>query len=249
VAGEERLRHAALFNLGALRFVAGDLDGASAALEELLPRMEARGDGHGQGRVLHALAAIHLARDEPSAALALLDRACAIKERMGDVNGAANSQNSRAMALMRLGRLPEGRAAVERALAVPAADAEAWARCYFLTTRAAIDLLSGAVDVALDGYREALRQPGIAGTDAQARASVQFALALLVAGDTDAAERLLQETGGASGARPSGWSADRCGRARPGAWRARRGQGGGRARWSVTRCRPTRPTARPRPPC
>jgi tetratricopeptide (TPR) repeat protein len=155
--------------------------------------MEARGDSHGQGRVLHALAAIHLARDDPSSALDLLDRACAIKERMGDVNGVANSQNSRAMALLRLGRLPEARAAVERALAVPAADAEAWARCYFLTTRAAIDLVSGAVDVALDGYREALRQPGIAGTDAQARASVQLMLALLVAGDTDAAERLLQK--------------------------------------------------------
>jgi tetratricopeptide (TPR) repeat protein len=192
-AGEERLRHAALFNLGAVRFVAGDLDGASAALEELLPQMEARGDSHGQGRVLHALAAIHLARDDPSSALDLLDRACAIKERMGDVNGTANSQNSRAMALLRLGRLPEARAAVERALAVPAADAEAWARCYFLTTRAAIDLVSGAVDVALDGYRDALRQPGIAGTDAQARASVQLVLALLVAGDADAAERLLQK--------------------------------------------------------
>ena len=102
-------------------------------------------------------------------------------------------QNSRAMALLRLGRLAAARAAVERALAVPAADAEAWARCYFLTTRAAINVVSGATEAALDGYREALRQPGIAGTDAQARAMAQLALTLLVAGDADAAERLLHE--------------------------------------------------------
>jgi hypothetical protein len=114
------------------------------------------------------------ARDDPSSALDLLDRACAIKERMGDVNGTANSQNSRAMALLRLGACrklapPSSGPSPSRprtprpgpaATSSPPGPRSTW--------------FSGAVDVALDGYRDALRQPGIAGTDAQARASVQL---------------------------------------------------------------------------
>jgi tetratricopeptide (TPR) repeat protein/transcriptional regulator with XRE-family HTH domain len=183
-----------LFNIGALRFEQGQTEVALEVYAEVLAGMRRLGDSYGAARVLHALADVQRVRGDVHAMLSLLDEACAIKRRLGDVQGLAVSDNSRAVALLSLGRVTEARALSERTLVETADIGEQWARGHFLSTLATIELVAGDPGKARATFHEALALPGLTDPRLRALISVHLALAELVAGAVAPAETLLRET-------------------------------------------------------
>jgi ATP/maltotriose-dependent transcriptional regulator MalT/DNA-binding XRE family transcriptional regulator len=191
-AGLHELANRCLFNIGALRFELGQLDAALKVFDEVLAEMQAVGDSYGMARVLHAVAQVQRCGGDLEAALATLDRACTMKRELGDVLGLASSENSRAYALMSLGRVAEARTLVERILAETADMGEQWVRGHFLDTLGLVMLVAGEVDKAQATLREALALPGRADPHSRAEIEAHLALALLVQGEVELAEQALE---------------------------------------------------------
>ena len=191
-AGLHELANRCLFNIGALRFELGQLDAALKVFDEVLAEMQAVGDSYWMARVLHAMAQVQRCGGDLEAALATLDRACTMKRELGDVLGLASSENSRAYALMSLGRVAEARTLVERILAETADMGEQWVRGHFLDTLGLVMLVAGEVDKAQATLREALALPGRADPHSRAEIEAHLALALLVHGEVELAEQALE---------------------------------------------------------
>jgi ATP/maltotriose-dependent transcriptional regulator MalT/DNA-binding XRE family transcriptional regulator len=191
-AGLHELANRCLFNIGALRFELGQLDAALEVFDEVLAELQAVGDSYGMARVLHAMAQVQRCGGDLEAALATLDRACTMKRELGDVLGLASSENSRAYALMSLGRVAEARTLVERILAETADMGEQWVRGHFLDTLGLVMLVAGEVDKAQATLREALALPGRADPHSRAEIEAHLALALLVQGEVELAEQALE---------------------------------------------------------
>ena len=191
-AGLHELANRCLFNIGALRFELGQLDAALKVFDEVLAEMQAVGDSYGMARVLHAVAQVQRCGGDLEAALATLDRACTMKRELGDVLGLASSENSRAYALMSLGRVAEARTLVERILAETADMGEQWVRGHFLDTLGLVMLVAGEVDKAQATLREALALPGRADPHSRAEIEAHLALTLLVQGEIELAEQALE---------------------------------------------------------
>src|SRR6266540_3356914 len=187
------LANRCLFNIGALRFEQGQMEAALEVYVEALAEMRALGDSYGVARLLHALSQVQRNRGDVEATLALLDEACHIKRQLGDTLGLAVSQNSKAMALLSIGRLAEARALSERTLVETADSGEQWARGHFLDTLAMVELVAGEAGRARDALCEALALPAL--TDPQIRALIatHLALAELIDGSVERAEALLRE--------------------------------------------------------
>ena len=65
--------------------------------EEALTEARTIGDGYGAARVLHAPGIIQKNRGATERALELFEESCALKQRIGDLDGVANSQHGRAL--------------------------------------------------------------------------------------------------------------------------------------------------------
>ncbi len=187
------LANRCLFNIGALRFEQGQMRSALEVYTEVLAAMRAVGDSYGVARVLHALSQVQRNRGDLEATLAMLDEACDIKRQLGDAMGLAVSENSKAMALLSIGRVAEARALSERTLVETADSGEQWARGHFLDTLAMVELVAGEAGRARDALCEALALPAL--TDPQIRALIatHLALAELIDGSVERAEALLRE--------------------------------------------------------
>ncbi len=187
------LANRCLFNIGALRFEQGQMEAALDVYAEVLAEMRALGDSFGVARVLHALSQVQRNRGDAEASIALLDEACAIKRQLGDAQGLAVSENSKAMALLSIGRVAEARALSERILVETADIGERWFRSHFLDTLAMIDLVTGDVGRARTLLRDALALPGLTDPRIRALIAMHLALAELVEGSVELAEALLRE--------------------------------------------------------
>jgi Flp pilus assembly protein TadD len=154
--------------------------------------MQAVGDSYGMARVLHAIAQVQRCGGDLEAALATLHRACTMKRELGDVLGLASSENSRAYALMSLGRVAEARTLVERILAETADMGEQWVRGHFLDTLGMVLLVAGEVERAQATLHEALALPGRADPHSRAEIEAHLALALLVQGEVELAEQVIE---------------------------------------------------------
>jgi tetratricopeptide (TPR) repeat protein/transcriptional regulator with XRE-family HTH domain len=187
------LANRCLFNIGALRFEQGQMEAALEVYAEVLADMRAVGDSYGVARVLHALADVRRVRGDIEASRALLDDACAIKRRLGDIQGLATSENSRAVALLSLGRIAEAQALSERTLVESADIGEQWLRGHLLGTLASIAMTAGDTARARTSLHEALALPGLTDPRIRALLSVHLALAELVDGSVERAETLLRD--------------------------------------------------------
>jgi tetratricopeptide (TPR) repeat protein/transcriptional regulator with XRE-family HTH domain len=193
IASRIGLHHRAgrcLFNLGALRLERGELAEASKVLDEAIEQLRVTGDSYGLARGLHSIAVIRNFQGEPEAALALFEEACALKEQVGDRQGLANSRHNRALTLRRLGRIDEALAALEAVLASPAGRDEPWARANYLDSYATTLLIAGRLDEAPELLREAVELARSTGGMYLYSAERHLAVALLVRGEPELAERL-----------------------------------------------------------
>jgi tetratricopeptide (TPR) repeat protein/transcriptional regulator with XRE-family HTH domain len=199
-ADMNELANRCLFNIGALRFEQGRMEAAQEVYTEVLAEMRAVGDSYGVARVLHALSQVHRIRGDLETTIAQLDEACAIKRQLGDAQGLAVSRNSKAMALLAVGRAEEARELAERILVETADSGEQWARSHFLDTLAMVELVAGDAGRARAALCEALALPAL--TDPQIRALIatHLALAELVEGSVEpAADLLRREAAGEHG--------------------------------------------------
>ena len=80
-----------MFNLGAIAYEGGNLASADLLYEEALAEARTIADGYGAARVLHALGIIQKNRGAAERALELFEESCTLKQRIGDLDGAANS--------------------------------------------------------------------------------------------------------------------------------------------------------------
>jgi len=85
--------------------------------------------------VLHALGIIQQNRGATERALELFEESCALKRRIGDLDGAANSEHGRALAQLCLGRVAEARATISAVLAASEDLGERRSRAYSSTRR------------------------------------------------------------------------------------------------------------------
>jgi len=196
----------ALFNLAAIAYEHGELDGAEQLYTEALAEMRPIGDGFGTARVLHSLGKIHFHRCAADEAMALFRESVALRRRLGDVQGAANSEHSYAHVLLSLGRTAEARELLETALRTTADLGERRSRGHYLDSLGMVALVRGDV-AAADGYlaeagdiAEAIDEPGLL-----AVVEVHRALAHLARGDLAAIRRMAGPLGsGTAVAAPGG---------------------------------------------
>jgi ATP/maltotriose-dependent transcriptional regulator MalT len=103
-AGLREMAGRALFNMGAIAQENGEVNRAEQLYAQALAEMRLIGDGHGAARVLHSLGMIRR-RGDPDEAIALFEEACALQRRMGNPEGAADSEHARTLVLLSLGRM------------------------------------------------------------------------------------------------------------------------------------------------
>ncbi len=144
-------------------------------------------------------------------ALELFEESCALKQRIGDLDGAANSEHSRALVQLCLGRLAEARATMSAVLVASADLGERRSRAHFLDSAAMIALAEGDLSAAWRFIAQAAQAAaGIAAPSLLADIALHRALARLSAGDIPAAQRTLIE--------PLSRSPGECPRSAPGSW-------------------------------
>src|SRR6266545_4463694 len=148
------------------------------------------GDSYALGRVLHAIATIHHYRGELAEALRLFDEARALKRQVGDVQGVASSDQSRALTLRALGRVDEALEILEQLVTSPVGHAEPWARAIYLDSYATTLLIAGRGDEAVPPLREALDLARRTGGLFEPTIEQHLAMALLVLGEPDLAEQV-----------------------------------------------------------
>jgi tetratricopeptide (TPR) repeat protein len=156
--------------------------------------------------VLHSLGKIHFHRCAADEAMALFLESIALRRRLGDPQGAANSEHSYAHVLLSLGRTAEARERLETALRTTADLGERRSRGHYLDSLGMVALVHGDV-AAADGYlaeagdiAEAIDEPGL-----RAAVEVHRALAHLARGDLAAVRGMTGPVGsGTAVAAPGG---------------------------------------------
>lgn len=101
--------------------------------------------------LLHALAMISHHRCEQDKATALLEESCALRRRMGDRGGAANTEHSLALVLMSAGQIGQARDLLSRVVEASGEIGERRSLAHYLDSLAMITLVAGDV-AAADGY-------------------------------------------------------------------------------------------------
>jgi ATP/maltotriose-dependent transcriptional regulator MalT len=180
-------RHA----LAAVHFEQGDMDSAAALFTEVLAQFRQLGDGYGAARVLLALTQVFLNRGELDRALETASQAYEIRSQLGDRPGIANANCVRAEVLLALGRLDQARDLIEEVVDTSAKICSTQYRGYHLAVLAQAHLLAGDAAAAVTALRTGIGLPDIAGMAVCLLLHEYLAMALLVAGDIEDAEQLL----------------------------------------------------------
>jgi len=120
----------------------------------------------------------------------LFEESCALKQRIGDLDGVANSQHACALVQLCLGLVAEARATITAVLAASEHLGERRSRAHFLDSAAMIALVEGDLGGAWRFIAEAAEAAtGMAEPSLLAGAALHRALAALSAGDIPAAQR------------------------------------------------------------
>jgi len=180
-------RHA----LAAVHFEQGDMDSAAALFTEVLAQFRQLGDGYGAARVLLALTQVFLNRGELDRALETACQAYEIRSQLGERPGIANANCVRAEVLLTLGRLDQARDLIEEVVDTSAKICSAQYRGYHLAVLAQAHLVAGDAAAAVTALRTGIGLPDIAGMAVCLLLHEYLAMALLVAGDVEDAEQLL----------------------------------------------------------
>jgi tetratricopeptide (TPR) repeat protein len=193
-AGLIQLENRCRVDICSLQLAQGDLAGALIACGEALDQLQAAGDSYAVARLLNLAALCQQRRGELDLALATIERAQALHAEIGDTLGLATAENQRASVLILSGRVAEARVVIDRLLATVQATGELREHAYFLDTLCVIELLEGNCASALTTLRHILELPAAAGDD-KLRGDLlnDLALALLVNGELEEAEHLIEE--------------------------------------------------------
>jgi tetratricopeptide (TPR) repeat protein len=183
-----QLRNRSRFNLAALALEHGDVPAAEAAFAQLLTEAEWSGDSFLAGRVVHGLSYVRHVQGRFEAALELSQRACLLKERTGDREGAASSRSQQALLLMGLGRMEEARELAASAAADSRTRAERWLLANQLDSLGSVELAAGDARTAQRTMREALTLAQATGDRRlETQVRLDLALAHLAVSEVDAA--------------------------------------------------------------
>jgi CHAT domain-containing protein/tetratricopeptide (TPR) repeat protein len=147
---------AALGNIGAGFYQAGDLDSAAVYFERARAVAERVGDHRTEGNAVGALASVHAARGEPRQAAELYARAAEIRVLTGDDRGAAADRNNLGLAAQTLGDLDGARRAFSEALAANRRAGRDEPAAVNLINLGNLASLEGAYPQAAAHYQEAL---------------------------------------------------------------------------------------------
>ncbi len=116
--GLRRIEARALHSRADKQFSEGRFDDAVRDLGAAIELFQSENRQASLADAYVSLGRIHRAHGQPETAIGYYDQAIAIHERIGDLRGVVQSTNAKAIALGAAGRLPEARAAYERALEV-----------------------------------------------------------------------------------------------------------------------------------
>jgi ATP/maltotriose-dependent transcriptional regulator MalT/DNA-binding XRE family transcriptional regulator len=133
----------ALSTMGEMAHERGDIGSAGQFYQEALAELQAIGEGDGVARVLDALAAMRDEADAPDEAIKLFEDAAALKRRMGNPLGAANSEQALGLILLSQGRMEAARAVLAAALDSTGQHGDRQARAYCLDSLAVVDFADG----------------------------------------------------------------------------------------------------------
>lgn len=122
-AGDAPGRAWALLRLAVCEVILAEPD-AEAHVIEAIDGLAAMGERAGEAEGLNLLANIRSRQGEVDAAVALHERAYALREARGDIDGAAGSLNNLGLVLRESGRFDEARAVLRESLALAQAIAE-----------------------------------------------------------------------------------------------------------------------------
>jgi CHAT domain-containing protein len=147
---------AALGNLGAGFFAAGELDSAAAYFGNARDHAEAVGDFRTLGNAIGALANVSRDRGELRRAGELYASAAEIRERTGDTRGVAADRNNLGMVAQTLGDLDGARRAFGEALALNRRYDRAEPAALNLVNLGTVATIAGEYAIAAARYREAL---------------------------------------------------------------------------------------------
>jgi len=191
-AGRPGLVSQARHLLAVVYFEQGEMDAAASLFTEVLASFRQLGDGYGAARVLLALTQVFLNQSALDRALETTTQAGEIRTRLGDLPGVANANCVRAEVLLAHGRVDEARDLIEEVVAVSAKVSSTRERGYHLAVLAQTQLVAGNAAVAISALRTGIALPDIAGTALCLLLHEYLAFALLLAGEVDAAERILE---------------------------------------------------------
>ena len=147
---------AALGNIGAGFYAAGELDSAVAYFTRARSLAEAVGDFRTLGNAVGALANVGRDRGDLRAAGDLYGQAAEIRARTGDTRGAAADRNNLGMIAQALGDLDGARRAFEEALALNRRHQRAEPAALNLVNLGNVATIAGEYAAAAASYREAL---------------------------------------------------------------------------------------------
>ncbi len=147
---------AALGNLGAGFYAAGELDSAAAYFGRARTLAEGAGDFRTLGNAVGALANVSRDRGELRRAGELYAAAARIRERTGDTRGVAADRNNLGMIAQGLGDLRGARVAFEEALALNRKYGRAEPGALNLVNLGAVATVEGEYPAAASRFREAL---------------------------------------------------------------------------------------------
>ncbi len=182
------LEYRSMVNLAGTYYEQGELERALEVSEEAYTGLQAIGDSFALARLLNTMAILHHVRGELAQAIERAQEACELKLILGDTQGWANSEALRGLLLLNLGRIDDGRQALEAVLEATRDTGEQRAQAIYLDSLGLAQTLSGAPDEGEKTLSGALALE-VAGEDNRLRGNLEnhLAQAYLAQGKLDQA--------------------------------------------------------------
>jgi tetratricopeptide (TPR) repeat protein len=141
--GQLEMEYRSMVNLAGTYYEQGDLDRALDICEKARTGLIAIGDSYALARVLNTMALLHHVRAELDQALERTIEARDLKALIGDQQGWANSEAQRAIILLNLGQIEQGRQVIENVIEATRDTGEQRAQAIYLDTLGMAQSLDG----------------------------------------------------------------------------------------------------------
>jgi tetratricopeptide (TPR) repeat protein/transcriptional regulator with XRE-family HTH domain len=186
--GKLEIEYRSMVNLAGTYYEQGELERALEVSEEARTGLLAIGDSYALARLLNTMAILHHVRGELEPAIERAQEACELKLMIGDTQGWANSEAMRGLLLLNLGRIDDGRQALEAVVEATRDTGEQRAQAIYLDSLGLAQTLSGAADQGEKTLTGALALD-VAGEDNRLRGNLEnhLAQAYLAQGKLDLA--------------------------------------------------------------